>query len=357
MSAGAQACSAICIVGAGAIGGVLGVRLSQKGHNVTFFARGAHLAAMQSKNCLTLRSPDGSVSVSGQNSQFVATLDGLPPQDYIILGLKMHQIRDVLPGLQALLRSNPNATIVGTQNGVPWWFFQCYKGLDRFRDHVLESVDPGGALFHGIDPARVVSTVVYPAAHIEAPGVIHHTEGVRFPVGELSGDRSTQRIVQLSEVLIDAGFKSPILDDVRAELWLKLWGSVAFNPVSALTHATLEELCNFSSSRTVIEKMMLEVEAVANAVGVKMRVPLERRLEGAGKVGDHKPSTLQDCESGRPMEIDSIMGAVIEIAQMTGTSTPYVDAIYGVVSTLAQILQKHDAAVPMVAKESLQNSK
>lgn len=351
MSSDVRDSCAICIVGAGAIGGLLGVRLSQRGHNVTFLGRGAHLAAMQSSGALILRAPDGSESTTASSSSFVSSLDSLPPQDYIVLGLKMHQIVDVLPGIQALLLKNPSATLVSTQNGVPWWFFQCHSGAEHFSNRILESVDPGGALFHGIDHSRVVATVVYPAARIAAPGVIEHIEGVRFPVGELSGDQSTKRITRLSEMLIDAGFKSPILADVRGELWLKLWGSVAFNPLSALTHATLKELCTFPKSRSLITNMMLEVEAVANAVGVKMRVPLERRIDGAAKIGNHKTSTLQDCEAGRAMEIDSIMGAVIEIARLTNTSTPHVDAIYNAVSTLSHIIETHNASIPLVCKD------
>lgn len=341
----------VCVVGAGAIGGLLGVRLSQRGHVVTFHARGAHLAAMQEAGAMTLIGLDGASSVSAPTSSFVASLEGLPPQDYIILGLKTHQIASVLPALQALLAANPDATLIATQNGVPWWFFQMYpKGPPQFADRSLASVDPGAILHGGIDPSRVVATVVYPAAHIAKPGVVQHVDGVRFPVGEPSGDVQTPRIMALSTMLMDAGFKSPILPDIRGELWLKLWGSVAFNPLSALTHATLEELCTFEKSRGVVEAMMLEVQVVAAAVGITMRVPLERRVNGAAKVGRHKTSTLQDVEAGRPLEVDAIMGAVIEIARLTGTATPHIDAIYGAISMLAQVLGESNAAVPLVPK-------
>jgi 2-dehydropantoate 2-reductase len=339
------------VVGAGAIGGLLGVRLSQRGHAVTFHARGAHLAAMQEAGAMTLIGMDGATSASAPGSTFVSSLDGLPSQDYIILGLKTHQIAFILPGLQALLAANPDATLVATQNGVPWWFFQLHpRGPQRFADRSLESVDPGGCLHRGIDAARVVATVVYPAAHIAKPGVVQHVDGMRFPVGELSGHVETPRITTLSAMLIDAGFKSPVLADVRGELWLKLWGSVAFNPLSALTHATLQELCTFDKSRAVVEAMMLEVQAVAEAVGIMMRVPLERRINGAAKVGQHKTSTLQDVEAGRPLEIDSIMGAVIEIAKLTETPTPHIDAIYGTIGMLADVLYNNEAAVRLVPK-------
>jgi 2-dehydropantoate 2-reductase len=337
----------ICIVGAGAIGGLLGVRLSRN-HIVTFHARGAHLAAMLDASAMLLVSPDGIETKSAPSSLFVSSLDCVPPQDFVILGLKTHQISSVLPSLTALLERSPGATLVTTQNGVPWWFFQQFSGPHEFRDLPLLSVDPDGALFHGIDPKRIVATVVYPAAHIAAPGIVQHTDGLRFPVGEPSGDVSTSRITELSSILMDAGFKAPILSDVRGELWLKLWGSVALNPLSALTHATLEKLCTFPKSRRVVAAMMKEVENVATAVGVTLRLPLERRIDGAAKVGNHKTSTLQDCESGRPMEVDAIMGGVIEIARITDTPTPHVDAIYGAISLLAHVLESEKAALPLV---------
>jgi 2-dehydropantoate 2-reductase len=342
----------VCVVGAGAIGGLLGVRLSQRGHDVTFHARGAHLAAMQAAGELKLRAPDGTESASAPGASFVAALDGLPPQDYIIIGLKTHQIQSVLSGLHDLLAANPDAVLVATQNGVPWWFFQVFDGPPEFRDRPLSSVDPGATLHAAIDPMRIVATVVYPAAHISTPGVVQHTDGVRFPVGELSGDVGTPRITCLSGMLIDAGFKAPILPSIRSELWLKVWGSVAVNPLSALTHATLVDLCSYPKTRAVIIAMMREVEDVARSVGITMRVPLERRLDGAAKVGSHKTSTLQDCEAGRPMEIDAIMGAVVEIARLTHTPTPHVDAIYGTVSLLAYVLEENKAALPLVSRAS-----
>lgn len=343
----------VCVLGAGAIGGLLGVRLSQRGHVVTFHARGAHLAAMRENNAVTLLSPDGQSSMSGATASFVATADlpSLPPQDFIIVGLKTHQIADVLPELKSMLATNPHATIVATQNGVPWWFFQNFPACPaKFAGRTVDSVDPGGVLHDGVDPARVVATVVYPAAVVDSPGVIRHVDGVRFPVGEPSGDVSTPRITHLSAMLVDAGFKSPVLPDVRGELWLKLWGSVAFNPLSALTHATLEELCAFAPCRTVVERIMEEVQTVAAAVGITMRVPLQRRVDGAAKVGKHKTSTLQDCEAGRPMEVDAIMGAVVEIARITGTATPHLDATYGTMSMLAHVLESSGSALPPVPK-------
>jgi 2-dehydropantoate 2-reductase len=296
---------------------------------------------------MILLSPEGAESKSSPSSCFVSSLADLPPQDYIILGLKTHQIASVLADLRSLLERSPEATLVTTQNGVPWWFFQQFPGPASFRDLPLLTVDPDGELFRGLDPKCIVATIVYPAAHIAFPGVVQHTDGVRFPVGELSGEVDTVRIVTLSAILVDAGFKSPVLPDVRGELWLKLWGSVAFNPLSALTHATLEELCTFPRSRGVVEAMMREVESVGAAVGIRLRLPLERRIDGAAKVGNHKTSTLQDCESGRAMEIDAIMGGVVEIARITHTPTPHVDAIYGAASMLAHVLETRKAALPL----------
>jgi 2-dehydropantoate 2-reductase len=310
---------------------------------------------MREAGAMVLRGLDGDESSSAPGSAFVDSdgLAALPPQDYVVIGLKTHQIATVLPQVRQLLAASPGATLVATQNGVPWWFFQQFPGgPPAHAGRALESVDPGGVLAAGIDPARIVATVVYPAAHVSSPGVVRHTDGVRFPVGELSGDRGTARIAALSAMLTDAGFKAPVLSDVRGELWLKLWGSVAFNPLSALTHATLAGLCAHPRARAVVEAIMREVQAVAAAVGVTMRVPLERRVAGAAAVGEHKTSTLQDVEAGRPMEIDAIMGAVVEIARLTNTPTPHTDAVYGAVSMLAHVLEENSAALPLVSRPS-----
>lgn len=335
----------ICVVGAGSIGGLLGVQLSLRGHTVTFFARGAHLAAMRAASAVELVRLDGTTVSSAPGSIFADSLTELPKQDVVILGLKTHQISSVLSSLPSLL--GPDTVILTTQNGIPWWYFQIYGGPPEFRDRVVRSVDPDGALHGGIDPARILAAVVYPAAKISSPGVITHVEGTRFPVGELSGE-STPRVAAISAMLVDAGFKSPVLPDVRGELWLKLWGTVAINPLSALTHATLDELCTVPHSRAVVVAMMREVEQVANAVGTTMRLPLERRVDGAARVGAHKTSMLQDAEIGRPMEVDTIMGAVTELARLAYVSTPHVDAIQGTISMLAYVMDKHQAKVPLV---------
>lgn len=340
--------SSICVVGAGAIGGLLGVELSRQGHHVTFFARGAHLAAMKEADELKLVKLDGTTVSSAPGSTFAASLVELPVQDIVILGLKMHQIAPVLPTLHHIV--GPETLILATQNGIPWWYFQCYSGPEKFRNRTVESVDPGGILKNGIDPTKVVATVVYPAAKISAPGEITHVEGVRFPVGEPSG-QTTERITRLSKMLISAGFKSPVLGDIRGELWLKLWGTVAVNPLSALTHATLDELCTVPFSREVVVSVMREVEQVATRLGSGMRLPLERRVDGAARVGKHRTSMLQDCEAGREMEVDTIMGAVVELARVCEVDTPCVDTVYGTVRMLAHVMRKEKAKVCLVGLE------
>lgn len=335
----------ICIVGAGAIGGLLGVELSRQGHSVTFLARGAHLAAMQRAQALKLVKLDGTTVSSGPGSAFVSSLEGLPLQDVVVLGLKMHQIAAVLPSLGHVV--GPDTVMLATQNGIPWWYFQRYSGPEQWRERTVEAVDPGGVLKEGIDAAKVIATVVYPAARVSEPGVVTHVEGVRFPVGEPSGEK-TERVVWLAGMLVGAGFKSPVLEDVRGELWLKLWGTVAVNPLSALTHATLDELCTVESGRGVVVRMMKEVEKVANELGTQMRVPLERRVNGAAKVGRHRTSMLQDCESGREMEVGTIMGAVVELARLCEVDIPCVDTVYGTVQMLSHVMKKEKAKVSLL---------
>ena len=340
--------ASICIVGAGAIGGLLGVHLSQRGHTVTFFARGAHLAAMQAADAMKLIKQDGSEISSAPGSKFVGSLDDVGIQDIVILGLKMHQIKSVIAKLPCIV--GENSIILTTQNGIPWWYFQEYGGPAEFKDRVVESVDPGGALKSGIDASKIIGSVVYPAANISSPGVITHVEGVRFPVGEPSGE-TTERIKWISGLLVDSGFKSPILDDIRGELWLKLWGTVAVNPLSALTHATLDVLCTEKAGREVVMRMMKEVEGVAKKLGSGMRLPAERRVDGAARVGKHKTSMLQDVESGREMEIDTVIGSVVEVARICGVDTPCVDTIFGTIQMLGHVMRTEKVKICMVKTE------
>lgn len=337
----------ICVVGAGAIGGLLGVYLSRAGHNVTFVARGAHLAAMQERRVLTITNTAEERIDSAPGSEFVSSVKNCTkPQDVFILGLKMHQISAVLTDL--LEMQTERSIIVPTQNGIPWWYFQIYDGPSEYRGRIVESVDPGGSLKESIDPARLLPTVVYPAAYVKEPGVIHHVEGIRFPIGELDG-KQTPRAMWVSSMLIDAGFKSPILEDVRGEQWLKLWGTVAVNPLSALTHATLDVLCaKESPGRGVVIRIMHEVEAVANALGSKMRLPIERRVDGAAKVGRHRTSMLQDVEAGREMEIDTIITAVVELARIAKVDTPCIDTIHGTIRMLEQVMRDERSKICML---------
>ena len=217
------------------------------------------------------------------------------------------------------------------QNGIPWWYFQKFKG--DYSNRVVETVDPGGILFRGIDPDRIVGCIAYPAAVVSEPGVIRHIEGNRFPVGELDGSLS-DRVSRVSEIFSEAGFKSRILEDIRSEIWLKLWGNMTFNPISALTHATLVDICQFPLTRALAASMMTEAKAIAERLGAVFRVPMERRISGAEAVGKHKTSMLQDVEAGKPLEIDGMLGVVIELAEMTGVEVPSLRSLYACTSLL-----------------------
>ena len=264
----------------------------------------------------------------------------LGPHDVVLLALKAHQIEAVVYELETLL--DPQTVIVTLQNGIPWWYFQKLGG--EFADRVVASVDPRGVLFNNIDPDRLIGCVAYPAATIAEPGVIHHIEGNRFPVGELDGCE-TARVQQISSVFTEAGFKARILSDVRSEIWLKLWGNLTFNPISALTHATLVDMCQFPASRALAAAMMTEAKAVGERLGAGFRVPMERRISGAEAVGRHKTSMLQDVEAGKPLEIDGMLGAVVELAEVTGVEVPTLRALYASVSLLDYTIRKEKVKI------------
>lgn len=316
----------ICVVGAGAIGGFMGARLAQHDHEVSLIARGPHLAAIR-KNGLKLLQ-DGKEIVA-DNVNATDDIDDLGVQDVVLLALKSHQISAVMDKLPTLI--GPQTVMVTLQNGIPWWYFQKLGG--EYDNRTVETVDPGGALVAGIDPDCLLGCIAYPAAIISEPGVIHHVEGVRFPLGELDGTVS-ERAQRVSETFIEAGFKSPVLEDIRSEIWLKLWGNLTFNPISAMTHSTLEAICQFPLTRELAATMMTEAKTVAEKLGASFRVSLERRIEGAEKVGKHKTSMLQDVEAGKPLEIDGMLGVVIELAETTGTDIPTLKAVYACVSLL-----------------------
>ncbi|OIQ98736.1 putative 2-dehydropantoate 2-reductase [mine drainage metagenome] len=322
----------ICIVGAGSIGGLLGVKLAQAGEEVTLIARGAHLAAIR-EHGMKLIAEDGTESVVRLRATERIAEAGL--QDLVVLGMKAHQVAAVVHELPALYHEQ--TTVLTAQNGIPWWYFMKHGGA--YEGHCLESVDPGGVIAANLPVDRVLGSVVYPAAEIVAPGVLHHIEGNRFSVGEIDGTE-TPRLLALAETLRRAGFKAPLLTDIRSEIWTKLWGNLSFNPISALSHATLVDICRFPLTRDLLAKMMSEAQAVGEKLGIRFRVSLEKRIAGAEAVGRHKTSMLQDVEAGRAPEIAALIGSVVELGRITDLPTPHIDAIYAAVSLLARTLQE-----------------
>lgn len=310
----------ICIFGAGAIGGLVGGRLAAAGEDVSLIARGPHLEAME-RDGLRIIGMDG----AEETLRLSATDDpaALPPQNAVIIATKAHDAAAAAPLLAPLL--GPDTTVVTAMNGVPWWYFHREGGpLDGTQ---LASVDPGGAQWAHIGPERAVGAVVWLSAEVPEPGVVRHTTGTRLPLGEPSGEKS-QRVLDLSAALARAGFKSPVRTDVRSELWLKLWGNLAFNPVSLLTHATLEDLARDPGTRAVVRTMMLEAEAVAGALGIRFAIDVDARIRGAEEVGPHRTSTLTDLLLGKPVELDALLGAVVEIADLAGVEAPILRHVF-----------------------------
>ena len=320
----------VCVVGAGAIGGYMAVRMARAGHDVSVIARGPHLAAIRA-NGMKLIEEDGE-SVA---DNLIATdkIRDLGPHEVVFLALKAHQIAPVVDDLPALM--GPDTCLVTLQNGIPWWYFQKLDG--PYADRVVETVDPGGLLFNAIDPDRIIGCIAYPAATIAEPGVIKHIEGTRFPVGELDGSESA-RVQRVSELLAESGFKARVLTDIRSEIWLKLWGNLTFNPISALTHSTLVDICQFPLTRSLAAAMMTEAQAIGERLGAGFRVSIDRRIAGAESVGKHKTSMLQDVEVGKALEIDGMLGAVVELAEVTGVEVPTLRALYACVSLLGKTI-------------------
>jgi 2-dehydropantoate 2-reductase len=321
----------IAIVGAGAIGGYLGTQLSRAGEEVTFIARNRNLAAINA-NGFRLFLEDGR-EVHAPDVRAVQGMAEAGVQDTVLLTLKAHQLRDVLPGLRELF--GPHTTVVTMLNGVPWWYFHRLEG--PYQGRAVSSVDPDGAIGAAIEPERVIGSVVYPAAELVEPGVVRIIEGNRFTLGEPDGSRS-ERCEALSQALMRAGFKAPVSRDIRGEIWVKLWGNLSFNPISALTHATLEQICRFGPTRALAAAMMREAQAVAEKLGVRFKISLEQRIAGAEAVGSHKTSMLQDVEHGRALELEALVGAVVELGRITDTPTPTIEAIYAATSLLAATL-------------------
>ena len=321
----------IAVVGAGAIGGYLGAKLALAGEEVTFIARNRNLAAINAGG-FRLINEDGTEQ-HASTVRAVQRMAEAGPQDVVLLTVKAHQVVDLLPELRDLF--GPQTAVVSMINGVPWWYF--HKLAGPYEGRQLESVDPGGRIAQAIEPERVIGSVVYPAAELVAPGVVKVIEGNRFTLGEPDGTRS-ERIDALSQALMKAGFKAPVSKDIRGEIWVKLWGNLSFNPISALTHATLEDICRFPPTRVLVAAMMSEAQAVGEALGVQFKISLDKRIAGAEAVGAHKTSMLQDVEAGRALELEALVGAVIELGQITGVPTPTIRAIHAATALLGRTL-------------------
>lgn len=318
----------ICVFGAGAIGGYMGVKLAQAGADVSLVARGPHLAAMQANGLKLIEEGGEETVVSVTASDNPADLG---VQDYIIVTLKAHSVPPIVEKMQPLI--GPNTTIVSGVNGVPWWYFHKIGG--EHEGTRLESVDPGNAQWDGFGPDRVLGCVVYPAAEVIEPGVVKHIEGNRFSLGEPDGSKS-ERATALSQALSSAGLKAPVRPRLRDEIWVKLWGNLSFNPISALTHATLDVLCTDPGTRAVAKGMMLEAQEIAEKLGVKFPIDVERRIDGGAAVGAHRTSMLQDLDQGRPMEIDALVGSVQELGRVVGVPTPTIDTVLALVQLRAR---------------------
>ena len=329
------------IVGAGAIGGYLGAKLARAGEDVTFIARNRNLEAIRA-NGFRLQLEDGSIE-HAPTARAEQDMAAAGPQDVVLLTVKAHQVRDLLPGLRALF--GPETLVITMINGVPWWYFQKLSG--PYEGRQLESVDPGGLLAAHIEPERVIGSVVYPAAELLEPGLVKVIEGNRFTLGELDGTR-TPRIEALSQAMMRAGFKAPVSRDIRGEIWVKLWGNLCFNPISALSHATLEDICRFGPTRDLAAAMMGEAKTLAEKLGVEFKISIDKRIAGAEAVGAHKTSMLQDVEHGRALELEALVGAVLELGRITETPTPHIEAVYAVTALLARTLGQQNGRLEIL---------
>jgi 2-dehydropantoate 2-reductase len=319
----------VAVLGAGAIGAYVGAALARGGTEVALVARGAHLEAMQ-RDGVRVLSPRGDFE-----ARPFATADSreIGSVDIVFLGLKANSYATAGPLLKPLL--GPDTAVVAAQNGIPWWYFHSHGG--PFDGRRIVAVDPGGAVTRTIPPARAIGCVVYCSSELEGPGVVRHLEGTRFSIGE--PDRSiSARCTSFAAAMVAGGLKCPVERDIRAEIWVKLMGNVAFNPLSALTRATLAAMCRHEPTRQVVVAMMQEALAVAAALGIHTDISIERRLAGAEKVGEHKTSTLQDLEAGKPLELDALAGAVVELAELTGVEAPSIRAVHAATDLLARTL-------------------
>jgi len=328
----------VCIFGAGAIGAFMGVMLERAGCEVSMIARGAHLHTMRNNGVRLLMDDDEHLA------RPFCTDDPteLGPQDYVIITLKAHSIPAVVDRIRPLL--GPNTSIVTAINGIPYWYF--YRSGSQWDGTTLETIDPGAVQWKGLGPERAIGCVVNPATEVIEPGVIKHIYGDKFPIGEPSGER-TDRIVRLSEAMEAAGLKAPIRDNIRDEIWLKLWGNLCFNPISALTGATLDKIAHDPDTRALARAMMIEAQSIGERLGVHFRVDVERRINGAGAVVGHKTSMLQDLERGRPMEIDALVTVVKELGELVGVSTPTINSVLTLVCQRAEVAGLYTKPVPL----------
>lgn len=312
----------VCIYGAGAIGGLIGGLLADSGADVTLIARGPNLAALK-ENGLRLFTEGREIHVRPACTDDPAAAG---PQDVVFVTVKATASPGIAPGMAPMLRDD--TMVVTAQNGIPWWYFHGVGG--PLEDTRLDSVDPGGRQWEHIGPQRAIGCVVWPAAELEAPGVVRHTYGNRLPIGEPDGSRS-DRVKALSKALIAAGLKAPARPDIRNDIWMKLWGNLSFNPISALTHATLDVLATDPGTRAVCRAMMVEAQTVGEKLGVKFSIDVDARIQGAADVGAHRTSMLQDLDQGRPMEIEALVGVVSELGRLVGVHTPTIDTVYALV--------------------------
>ena len=318
----------ICIYGAGAIGAWLGVQLSRSGEDVTLIARGPHLAAMQGNGVKLLMGTEEIIA----HPRCVENPQDAGPQDYVIITLKAHSFPGIVETLPPLL--DDNTTVVTGINGIPWWYFYQLEG--PYENHKLESIDPGGRIWDAVGPQRALGCVVYPAAEIVEPGVIRHIEGDRFILGEPDG-RQSERAGKLCEALKSAGFTSRVRSNIRDDIWVKLWGNLCFNPISALTHATLDKVAGEPGTGDVCRNMMLEAQEIGEKLGARFRINVNKRIAGGAAVGAHKTSMLQDLELGRPMEIDALVTVVQELGRMVDVPTPTIDVLLSLIQQRARV--------------------
>jgi 2-dehydropantoate 2-reductase len=336
----------ITVIGAGAIGGHIAAKLAGVGESVKVVARGQHLKAIRERG-LILKEGGEDIVARVEATDRIADAGGA---DLIVLAVKAHQLTPIAADIASIV--NPATMVMTTQNGIPWWYFLKHGG--EFEGVRLESVDPGGAIADHLPIDAIIAAISYQAAEIESPGVIRHIEGNRLPLAEIDG-RKTERIAALSELFTRAGFKSPAITDVRTEIWTKLWGNLTFNPVSALAHATLEDICRFAPTRALAAAMMREAQTVGEAFGVRFRLSIEKRIAGAESIGAHKTSMLQDIEHGRAIEIDALLGSVIELARLAKVATPHLDAVYAVTRLLGETVVRSGGGLSLSPPPSIRS--